>query len=72
MDKEYKNCIDSAPKAPLMLSLTQLSKKTKIPYERLKRMASDGLFPVVRVGAITYVIYSKFLECIEGGKEYES
>ena len=62
--------IDSLPEAPVMLSLNELQRKAKMPYQLLRKMIVEEKKVVyVQVGAKYLVNYNSFLELLRGDKD---
>ena len=57
--------INEAPEAPLLLSLSQLERKTGIPYKTLKSLLECGL-PCIRTKGMYLISYPVFLDFVSG------
>lgn len=62
--------IDNLPEAPVMLSLSELQRKTQMPFQLLEKMIVEEKKVVyVQVGAKYLVNYNSFLELLRGDKD---
>lgn len=62
--------IDSLPEAPVMLSLNELQRKVKMPYQLLRKMIIEEKKVVyVKVGSKYLINYNSFLELLRGDKD---
>ena len=62
--------IDSLPEAPVMLSLNELQRKVKMPYQLLRKMVIEEKKVVyVKVGSKYLINYNSFLELLRGDKD---
>lgn len=62
--------IDSLPEAPVMLSLNELQRKVKMPYQLLRRMVvEEHKISYIKVGCKYLVNYDNFLELLRGDKD---
>lgn len=62
--------IDNLPEAPVMLSLSELQRKTQMPFQLLRKMIVEEKKVVyVQVGAKYLVNYNSFLELLRGDKD---
>lgn len=62
--------IDSLPEAPVMLTLNELQRKVKMPYQLLRKMVIEEKKVVyVKVGSKYLINYNSFLELLRGDKD---
>lgn len=62
--------IDNLPEAPVMLSLSELERKVKMPYQLLRKMIIEEKKVVyVKVGSKYLINYNSFLELLRGDKD---
>lgn len=62
--------IDSLPEAPVMLTLSELQRKTQMPYQLLRKLVVEEKKVVyVQVGSKYLVNYDSFLELLRGEKD---
>lgn len=62
--------IDSLPEAPVMLSLNELQRKVKMPYQLLRKLIIEEKKVVyVQVGSKYLVNYNSFLALLRGEKD---
>lgn len=62
--------IDSLPEAPVMLSLSELERKTHMPFQLLRRMVvEEHKISYIKVGCKYLVNYDNFLELLRGDKD---
>lgn len=62
--------IDSLPEAPVMLSLNELQRKVKMPYQLLRKMiVEEHKISYIKVGGKFLVNYDNFLELLRGDKD---
>lgn len=62
--------IDNLPEAPVMLSLSDLHRKTQMPFQLLRKMIIEEKKVVyVKVGSKYLINYNSFLELLRGDKD---
>ena len=62
--------IDSLPEAPVMLSLSELQRKTQMPFQLLRRLiVEEHKMSYIKVGGKYLVNYDNFLELLRGEKD---
>lgn len=62
--------IDNLPEAPVMLSLSELERKTHMPFQLLRRMVvEEHKISYIKVGCKYLVNYDNFLELLRGDKD---
>lgn len=62
--------IDSLPEAPVMLSLSELQRKTQMPFQLLRKMiVEEHKISYIKVGGKYLVNYDNFLELLRGEKD---
>lgn len=62
--------IDSLPEAPVMLSLSELQRKTQMPFQLLRKMVvEEHKISYIKVGSKYLVNYDNFLELLRGEKD---
>lgn len=62
--------IDSLPEAPVMLSLNELQRKVKMPYQLLRKMVvEEHKISYIKVGSKYLINYDNFLELLRGEKD---
>ena len=62
--------IDNLPEAPVMLSLSELQRKTQMPFQLLRRMVvEEHKISYIKVGCKYLVNYDNFLELLRGDKD---
>ena len=62
--------IDSLPEAPVMLSLSELQRKTQMPFQLLRRLiVEEHKMSYIKVGGKYLVNYDSFLELLRGEKD---
>ena len=62
--------IDNLPEAPVMLSLSELERKTHMPFQLLRRMVvEEHKISYIKVGGKFLVNYDNFLELLRGDKD---
>lgn len=62
--------IDNLPEAPVMLSLSELERKTHMPFQLLRRMVvEEHKISYIKVGSKYLINYDNFLELLRGEKD---
>lgn len=62
--------IDNLPEAPVMLTLSELQRKTQMPFQLLRRMVvEEHKISYIKVGSKFLVNYDNFLELLRGEKD---
>ena len=62
--------IDNLPEAPVMLTLSELHRKTQMPFQLLRRMVvEEHKISYIKVGSKFLVNYDSFLELLRGDKD---
>lgn len=62
--------IDNLPEAPVMLSLSDLHRKTQMPFQLLRKMiVEEHKISYIKVGGKYLVNYDNFLELLRGEKD---
>lgn len=62
--------IDSLPEAPVMLTLSELQRKTQMPFQLLRKMiVEEHKMPYIKVGGKYLINYNSFLALLRGEKD---
>lgn len=62
--------IDSLPEAPVMLTLSELQRKTQMPFQLLRKMVvEEHKISYIKVGSKYLINYDNFLELLRGDKD---
>lgn len=62
--------IDNLPEAPVMLTLSELQRKTQMPFQLLRKMiVGEHKISYIKVGGKYLVNYDNFLELLRGDKD---
>lgn len=62
--------LDNLPEAPVMLTLSELHRKTQMPFQLLRRMVvEEHKISYIKVGSKFLVNYDNFLELLRGEKD---
>lgn len=62
--------IDNLPEAPVMLTLSELHRKTQMPFQLLRRLiVEEHKMSYIKVGGKYLVNYDNFLELLRGEKD---
>lgn len=62
--------IDNLPEAPVMLTLSELHRKTQMPFQLLRRLiVEEHKMSYIKVGGKYLVNYDSFLELLRGDKD---
>ena len=62
--------IDSLPEAPVMLTLSELQRKTQMPFQLLRKMVvEEHKISYIKVGSKYLINYDSFLELLRGDKD---
>lgn len=62
--------IDNLPEAPVMLSLSDLHRKTQMPFQLLRKMVvEEHKISYIKVGSKYLINYDNFLELLRGEKD---
>lgn len=62
--------LDNLPEAPVMLSLSELQRKTQMPFQLLRKMiVEEHKISYIKVGGKYLVNYDNFLELLRGDKD---
>lgn len=62
--------IDNLPEAPVMLTLSELQRKTQMPFQLLRKMiVEEHKISYIKVGSKFLVNYDNFLELLRGEKD---
>jgi hypothetical protein len=62
--------LDNLPEAPVMLSLSELQRKTQMPFQLLRKMiVEEHKISYIKVGCKYLINYDSFLELLRGEKD---
>lgn len=62
--------LDNLPEAPVMLSLSELQRKTQMPFQLLRKMiVEEHKISYIKVGCKYLINYDSFLELLRGDKD---
>lgn len=62
--------LDSLPEAPIMLTLSELQRKTQMPFQLLRKMiVEEHKISYIKVGSKYLINYDSFLELLRGEKD---
>lgn len=62
--------LDNLPEAPVMLTLSELHRKTQMPFQLLRKMiVEEHKISYIKVGGKYLVNYDNFLELLRGEKD---
>lgn len=62
--------IDSLPEATVMLTLSELQRKTQMPFQLLRKMVvEEHKISYIKVGSKYLINYDNFLELLRGDKD---
>lgn len=72
LQNKKKKLVEQIPDSPILLSLTELSQKTNLPYLFVRRMViEENIVPYFKVGRKYIVNYNLFLETMNKNKREE-